>query len=188
MVFNRGRAQPGDSGSGGVRGQMATGPLSSTMKRLYRSQTDKKIAGICGGLGEMFSIDSALVRLAVVFITATLIIINGAVVGILPVVVAYLVGWVIVPVSPTQEDNKDEEFSMRRIYRSHKDKKIAGICGGLGEMLSIDSTLIRLAVVFVGLATGVVPLLFVYLIGWLIIPTVPLQEDRNDAAESTDIP
>jgi phage shock protein PspC (stress-responsive transcriptional regulator) len=39
---------------------------------------------------------------------------------------------------------------MKRLYHSQKDNMIAGICGELGEMLSIDSTLIRLAMVIVG--------------------------------------
>lgn len=33
------------------------------MKKLYRSNTDQKIAGVCGGVAEYFSIDSTLVRL-----------------------------------------------------------------------------------------------------------------------------
>lgn len=59
---------------------------------------------------------------------------------------------------------------MRKIYRSKKDKMIAGICGGLGEMFEIDPTLIRLGLVFIGLATGVLPLIIAYVIGWIIIP------------------
>jgi len=59
---------------------------------------------------------------------------------------------------------------MKRLYRSQKDKKIAGIFGGLGEIFSIDPTLLRLAFVFIGLATGVFPLLIAYLVGWIIIP------------------
>ena len=34
------------------------------MKRLYRSNTDRMIAGVCGGIGEYFNIDPSLVRLA----------------------------------------------------------------------------------------------------------------------------
>jgi phage shock protein C len=59
---------------------------------------------------------------------------------------------------------------MKKIYRSQEDKKIAGILGGLGELFDIDPTLLRLVFVFVGLATGIIPLIVAYLIGWIIIP------------------
>ena len=32
-------------------------------KKLFKSNTDKKIAGVCGGIGEYFNIDSTIVRL-----------------------------------------------------------------------------------------------------------------------------
>ena len=32
-------------------------------KKLYKSSTDKKLAGVCGGLAAYFNIDSTLVRL-----------------------------------------------------------------------------------------------------------------------------
>jgi len=59
---------------------------------------------------------------------------------------------------------------MKKLYRSQTDKKIAGIFGGLGEIFSIDPTLLRLAFVFIGLATGIIPVLVAYLVGWVIIP------------------
>ena len=59
---------------------------------------------------------------------------------------------------------------MKRIYRSQEDRKIAGILGGLGELFDIDPTLLRLLFVFIGLASGVIPLAVAYLIGWIIIP------------------
>jgi len=147
------------------------------VKRLYRSPKDKNIAGICGGLGEMFSIDSTLIRLTVVFITVTLVVMNGAVAGILPLIIAYIVGWIIVPVAPPEED---KEARMKKINRSQKDKKIAGICGGIGEMFSIDSTLIRLGAVFIGLVTGILPIIIAYIVGWLIVPIAPPQEEENE--------
>ena len=64
---------------------------------------------------------------------------------------------------------------MKKLYRSQKDKMIAGICGGLGEMFEIDSTLIRLALVFIGLATGILPIIVAYIVGWIIIPIAPSQ-------------
>ena len=36
------------------------------MKQLYKSRTNKKIAGVCGGIGEYFGIDPTLVRLGFV--------------------------------------------------------------------------------------------------------------------------
>ena len=37
--------------------------MSENVKKLYRSTSDRMIAGICGGLGDYFGIDSTLVRL-----------------------------------------------------------------------------------------------------------------------------
>ena len=64
---------------------------------------------------------------------------------------------------------------VRKLYRSSHDKMLAGLCGGLGEMMSVDSTMVRLGVVFVGILTGVLPIVIAYIIGWIIIP-----EGRED--------
>jgi phage shock protein C len=56
-------------------------------KRLCRSQTDKKIAGVCGGVAEYFGIDSTLVRLGWILFTFA----GGS--GIL----AYVIAWIIMP-------------------------------------------------------------------------------------------
>ena len=59
-------------------------------KKLYRSRTDKKICGVCGGLAEYFNIDSTIVRLAWVFA------ILFAGVGLL----AYIIAALIIPNQP----------------------------------------------------------------------------------------
>jgi len=59
----------------------------------------------------------------------------------------------------------------KRLYRSGKDKILGGVCGGLGDYLDIDPTIIRLLWVFFGLALG--SGLIAYLIAWLIIPRNP---------------
>ena len=64
------------------------------MKRLYLSQTDKKIAGICGGLAEYMEVDSTVVRLVAV--------VGGLITGVIPLVLAYLVAWIIIPVKPRE--------------------------------------------------------------------------------------
>ena len=43
---------------------------SITMKRLYKSSLDRKISGVCGGIGEYFDIDPTLVR--VIWVLAAL--------------------------------------------------------------------------------------------------------------------
>lgn len=39
------------------------------MKKLYRSQNDRKVCGVCGGLAEYFNVDSTLIRLGWVLLT-----------------------------------------------------------------------------------------------------------------------
>ena len=62
---------------------------------------------------------------------------------------------------------------MRRVYRSKTDKKIFGVCGGIGEAYDIDPTLIRIVVVFLALATGLLPMIVTYIVARLIMPPAP---------------
>jgi len=61
------------------------------MKKLYRltGENDKKIAGICAGIADAYSMDPTLVRLAVVFVTAVTMFWPG--------IVTYLAGWWLIP-------------------------------------------------------------------------------------------
>ena len=65
---------------------------------------------------------------------------------------------------------------MKKLYRSQTDQKIAGICGGLGEIYELDSNLIRIAFVFLALITHVLPLVITYFIAWLILVEGPTEE------------
>lgn len=62
---------------------------------------------------------------------------------------------------------------MKRLYLSPDDKKIFGICGGIGETYDIDPTVVRLATVFVCIITAILPMLACYFIAWIIIPEKP---------------
>lgn len=62
---------------------------------------------------------------------------------------------------------------MVRVYRSATEKKIAGLCGGLAEAYRVDPNVMRVGFVFLGVATGVLPLLVAYIVGWILIPTRP---------------
>ena len=59
----------------------------------------------------------------------------------------------------------------KRIYRSRTNSMIAGICGGLGEYLNVDPTIIRVVAVLLIIPDGIG--LLAYIIGWVIIPRRP---------------
>jgi phage shock protein C len=68
------------------RGRMA--------KRLFRLVEQKKLGGICAGLADYFDLDVSLVRL--IFVGVALI------TGILPMVLFYLIAWLVIPAQPKE--------------------------------------------------------------------------------------
>jgi phage shock protein C len=60
----------------------------------------------------------------------------------------------------------------KQLYRSRDERMVAGICGGLGEYLDIDPTIIRLIFVFGTVLTGS-GLFWAYLIMMLVVPEEP---------------
>ncbi len=67
-----------------------------TKQKLYRSKEDKIVAGVCGGLGEYFDIDSTILRLSWVAITVFS--------GIAPGTLIYIIAILIIP----REHNKKQ--------------------------------------------------------------------------------
>ncbi|MCE7938572.1 hypothetical protein DCC79_02030 [bacterium] len=67
----------------------------------------------------------------------------------------------------------------RQLLRSRGDRRIAGVCGGLGRYVGIDPTWVRLAfaALFVTTGTG---LLF-YIILWIVMPLEPADLAATDA-------
>ena len=61
-------------------------------KKLYRSSTDKMLAGVCGGMGEYSGIDSTIIRL----IWVAVILFSG----FFPGIVAYIVAALVIPEKP----------------------------------------------------------------------------------------
>lgn len=73
----------------------------------------------------------------------------------------------------------------KRLFRSKTNRMIAGVCGGLGEYLTIDPTLLRIAIALLAFAGGFG--LAAYLVLWLIIPEADkvgqtLEQRTTDAA------
>ncbi len=70
----------------------------------------------------------------------------------------------------------------RKLMRSRKDEKIAGVCGGFAEYMEVDSTLVRLlwlALVFFG-GWG----LIAYIIAWIVMPVEPLTKPEPASSAS----
>src|SRR3990167_1575365 len=120
--------------------------FSKIMRRLYKDRFDKKLGGVCGGLAQYLRIDSSIIRLAFIFLT----ILSGGL-----FLLAYLILWAILPLGPKAY----VEATYRKLYRSRKDKRIAGICGGLGSYFRCDSNIIRLIFVILLFFTGFFPMI-----------------------------
>jgi phage shock protein C len=63
-----------------------------TPKKLTRSRTESKIAGVCAGLAQYFDLDVTLVRILCIFLTLAT--------GVCPGVFTYLLAWIIIPSEP----------------------------------------------------------------------------------------
>ena len=59
----------------------------------------------------------------------------------------------------------------KKLYRSNKDKKLFGVCGGIAEYFEIDSTVVRLGAIFLAFCVG--GGVFAYLIAALVMPEEP---------------
>jgi phage shock protein C len=67
-------------------------------------------------------------------------------------------------------DKPTPQSEYRRLYRSRTNRQLAGVCGGIAEYLGGDATIIRLVTVVIGLLTGVVPMLILYIVAAIVIP------------------
>lgn len=61
-------------------------------------------------------------------------------------------------------------MEQKKLYRSNKNKKIAGVFGGLGEYFDIDPVLLRLVWILISVFTGFVPGIIGYILAIIVIP------------------
>jgi phage shock protein PspC (stress-responsive transcriptional regulator) len=125
------------------------------MKRLYRPTEDRKIAGVCAGLGEYFELDPVFFRLFFLFS-----ILFGGLGAI-----AYVMLWILVPL---REGAQPAGATSKRLRLSAKERMIGGVCGGLGEFLELDPVLFRAAFLVLAVIGGLG--ILIYLVLWLLIP------------------
>lgn len=73
----------------------------------------------------------------------------------------------------------------KKLYKSTRDRKIAGVCGGFGEYFGIDPTIVRLILVALMLACG--SGLLAYIIAAVIMQDAPEEYYRQQNDEKSDI-
>jgi len=129
------------------------------MKRLYRLEGERKLAGVCAGLGEYFDFDPVFVRLFFLFS----VFFGG--IGIL----AYIIMWILVPL---KGEPAAQQGTRKRLYLSSSDRKLAGVCGGLGDYFGFDPVFVRVGFVILAFTCGIGILLYIVL--WLVVPRAPL--------------
>lgn len=140
----------------------------SMLQQLARSRKDRKIAGICGGLGEQSGVPAWLWRL--IFIAGVFVHGSGALV--------YLCAWIFMPQAkePAGKARVKTANWLQRLTRSTTDKKLGGVCGGLGATTAVPSWLWRMgfvaAVFFYGAG------LILYMLLWISIPKTGLEPAR----------
>ncbi|MEX1202767.1 MAG: PspC domain-containing protein [Ferruginibacter sp.] len=166
-------------------GSAATGFHYIKSKRLYRSESDKVIGGVCSGLANYFGIDVVVVRI----IFAILFFSFGF--GLLP----YIILWVAVPSTATTQIGAPR----KKLFRDNDDKIIAGVCSGIANYFGINVWIPRVLFLLPFLSFifrwnnlwGSFPdifnfsvspgALFVYIILWLVIP------EANTTAEKLEM-
>ncbi len=147
-------------------------------KKLMRMENKKFLGGVCAGIAHYFSIDPLWTRLVTI-----LLLFSGNLrfdpdffdfspfdnfefkvsFGIL-VLIAYVVLWVILPVSYEISEDKN----VKKLFRNPDDKVLGGVASGLSAYFAIEALYIRLAFVFLTFAGG--SGLLIYLILWIITP------------------
>lgn len=134
---------------------------TTTPRQLRRLPSEGKIAGVCAGIAEYLDADVTLVRL----VWIALSIVPGVLIGGL---IAYIVAWLFVPEGVR---TGSPAFGGKRLLRSTTNKTIAGVCGGLGEYLGLDATIVRVLFVALSIYPGaVLGGVIAYLIAWAVIP------------------
>lgn len=154
-------------------------------KKLMRMEQKKILGGVCAGIAHYFAIDALWIRLIAILLLFSgninfdlfdfnpfgWVQVNFGFAGI--AVVAYIVLWVILPVSHANEENKE----IKKLYRNPDDKVLGGVASGLAAYFGIKELLyIRLAFVFLTIAGG--SGLVIYLILWIITPVASSITER----------
>lgn len=155
-------------------------------KKLVRLENRKILGGVCAGMAHYFSIDPLWTRLiAILLLFSGNLRFNFGFLDIWPfddfrlnlsfglfAAVAYIVLWIILPVSYEIEEDKN----IKKLYRNPDDKVIGGVASGLAAYFGVEVIYTRLALVLLILAGG--SGFLIYLILWIITPVASSITER----------
>lgn len=82
-----------------------------------------------------------------------------------------------------RHDDYDREFlrspNPTRFYRSHREKVIGGVCGGLAERFGWDPVLVRIAAGVSFFMSGFFPIGVIYIMAMILTPYAPMGNARD---------
>jgi len=138
--------------------------MTSEIKKLTRSSSDRVIAGVGGGLGRYFSIDPVIVRLALIVLAA----LGG--VGVL----IYLAAWLLVPSDDPNAPSPGAGYVLRRVGTVLGVLALTGIAVVGGFWGFADGGGVATAIVVIGVGALLVLGAFTGGLRWLIVPAIAL--------------
>ncbi len=155
-------------------------------KKLVRLENKKILGGVCAGFAKYFAIDPLWPRLiAILILFSGNIKLNFGSFDIFPfnnfnlnlsfgifAAIAYIVLWVILPVSYDLTEDKN----IKKLYRNPDDKVLGGVSSGLSAYFNFEVLYIRLAFVLLIVAGG--SGILIYLILWIITPVASSITER----------
>ena len=126
------------------------------MKKIYLGR-DKKLSGVCDGIGKGLNIDPTFIR--IIFVSLALM------TAVVPVLIAYIVCALVLTQPP--EGYVEVENSYKKITKG-KEKKISGVCDGIAKYFGIDPMIVRL--IFVALTLWIGGGIMAYIVCMIMIP------------------
>jgi phage shock protein C len=86
----------------------------------------------------------------------------------------------------TKDKMERNECKMNKIlYKSNSNRVLTGVCGGIGEYLNLDPTLVRIIVIIATPFTGFTTII-AYIIAAIIIPEENIMQTNNTQANQQD--
>ena len=74
----------------------------------------------------------------------------------------------------SDDADASQEAPPRRLYRSRRNRSIAGVCGGIAEFFDADPSVLRLVTLLLILFGGLS--IWIYVILWIVLPEAPAKK------------